>query len=58
MAAHSLNYAGTFVYQHQGRLEAMHVVHAMDAEGEREPLDHRIVPAQSFFYLINNFFRF
>jgi sigma-E factor negative regulatory protein RseB len=38
MAAHSLNYAGTFVYQHQGRLEAMHVVHAMDADGERERL--------------------
>lgn len=38
MAARSLNYSGTFVYQHQGRLEAMHVVHAMDAEGERERL--------------------
>ena len=38
MAARSLNYSGTFVYQHQGRLEAMQVVHAMDDAGERERL--------------------
>lgn len=38
MAAHSLNYTGTFVYQHQGRLEAMQIVHAMDEDGERERL--------------------
>ena len=39
MAARSLNYSGTFVYQHQGRLEVMHVVHAMDEEGgEQERL--------------------
>ncbi len=38
MAAHSLNYTGTFVYQHQGQLEAMQIVHAMDEEGERERL--------------------
>ncbi|MCO6414307.1 MAG: MucB/RseB C-terminal domain-containing protein [Thiogranum sp.] len=37
-ASQSLNYEGTFVYQHQGRLEAMHIVHAMDADGERERL--------------------
>jgi sigma-E factor negative regulatory protein RseB len=38
MAARSLNYTGVFVYQHQGRLEAMRVVHAMDEHGERERL--------------------
>ena len=38
MAGQSLNYSGTFVYQHQGHLEAMHIVHAMDDEGERERL--------------------
>lgn len=38
MAAHSLNYTGTFVYQHGGQLEAMQIVHAMDEEGERERL--------------------
>ena len=38
MAAHSLNYSGTFVYQHHGRLEAMQIMHAMDEEGERERL--------------------
>jgi sigma-E factor negative regulatory protein RseB len=37
-AAHSLNYVGTFVYQHRGNLEAMHIVHAMDEDGERERL--------------------
>ncbi len=37
-AARSLNYSGTFVYQHQGRLEAMQVVHAMDDAGEQERL--------------------
>ena len=37
-ASQSLNYEGTFVYQHQGRLEAMHIVHAMDEDGERERL--------------------
>jgi sigma-E factor negative regulatory protein RseB len=38
MAAHSLNYIGTFVYQHDGRLEAMQIIHAMDEAGERERL--------------------
>lgn len=37
-AAQSLNYAGTFVYQNQGHLEAMHIIHAMDDRGERERL--------------------
>ncbi len=38
MASQSLNYSGTFVYQHQGRLEAMQILHAMDEAGERERL--------------------
>ena len=38
MAARSLNYVGTFVYQHGGQLEAMQIVHAMDEAGERERL--------------------
>ena len=38
MASQSLNYSGTFVYQHQGNLEAMQIVHAMDDAGERERL--------------------
>jgi sigma-E factor negative regulatory protein RseB len=38
MAARSLNYVGTFVYENQGKLEAMRVVHAMDEDGEREHL--------------------
>lgn len=37
-AAQSLNYTGTFVYQNQGKLEAMQIVHAMDEKGERERL--------------------
>ncbi len=38
MAAQSLNYTGTFVYQNAGKLEAMHIIHAMDKDGERERL--------------------
>ena len=38
MASHSLNYSGTFVYQHEGRLESMQILHAMDDKGERERL--------------------
>ncbi len=38
MASQSLNYQGTFVYQHQGSLEAMRIVHARDETGERERL--------------------
>jgi sigma-E factor negative regulatory protein RseB len=37
-ASQSLNYTGTFVYQNQGKLEAMQIVHAMDSDGERERL--------------------
>jgi len=37
-ASRSLNYTGTFVYQHQNNLEAMQIVHAMDDSGERERL--------------------
>ena len=37
-AAQSLNYTGTFVYQNQGKLEAMQIVHARDSNGERERL--------------------
>jgi sigma-E factor negative regulatory protein RseB len=38
MAAQSLNYTGTFVYQNAGKLEAMHIVHVKDKDGERERL--------------------
>lgn len=38
MASRSLNYFGTFVYQRQGSLEAMQIVHARDESGERERL--------------------
>jgi len=38
MASQSLNYSGTFVYQRQGSLEAMQIVHARDESGERERL--------------------
>ena len=38
MASQSLNYYGTFVYQRQGSLEAMQIVHARDESGERERL--------------------
>ncbi len=38
MASRTLNYAGTFVYQHRGDLEAMRIVHAADGKGERERL--------------------
>ncbi|MDT8388030.1 MAG: MucB/RseB C-terminal domain-containing protein [Thiogranum sp.] len=37
-ASQTLNYSGIFVYQHQGQLEAMQIVHAMDESGERERL--------------------
>jgi len=37
-ASQSLNYTGTFVYQHQGGLEAMRIVHAVGGRGERERL--------------------
>jgi sigma-E factor negative regulatory protein RseB len=37
-AVQSLNYDGTFVYLHDGRLEAMRIVHAVDENGVRERL--------------------
>lgn len=37
-ASQSLNYTGVFLYQHQGRMDAMRIVHAMDENGERERL--------------------
>jgi len=37
-ALRSLNYDGTFVYLHDGKLEAMRVVHQTDEQGERERL--------------------
>ncbi|HET7308155.1 MAG TPA: MucB/RseB C-terminal domain-containing protein [Gammaproteobacteria bacterium] len=37
-ALESLNYTGNFVYLHQGELEAMHVVHRVDAQGDEERL--------------------
>lgn len=37
-AAHELNYTGTFVYQQGEALQSMHIVHAVDEEGEHERL--------------------
>lgn len=38
MASRTLNYSGTFVYQHGGLLEAMQIIHAAGSDGERERL--------------------
>jgi sigma-E factor negative regulatory protein RseB len=37
-AAHTLNYEGTFVYEHQGTMQSMKVFHGADEQGERERL--------------------
>ncbi|MEE8117953.1 MAG: sigma-E factor regulatory protein RseB domain-containing protein, partial [Gammaproteobacteria bacterium] len=37
-ALRELNYQGTFVYLHDQKLEAMEIVHRVDADGERERL--------------------
>lgn len=37
-SAHQLNYTGTFVYQQQGSLQSMKIVHAVDERGESERL--------------------
>jgi sigma-E factor negative regulatory protein RseB len=37
-ALQTLNYDGTFVYLHNGKLEAMRVIHQADGDGERERL--------------------
>lgn len=38
LAVQTLNYEGTFVYAHDGRMESMHVVHGVGERGERERL--------------------
>ncbi|MDX1594208.1 MAG: MucB/RseB C-terminal domain-containing protein [Gammaproteobacteria bacterium] len=37
-AVSELNYEGTFVYEHDGYLQTLHLVHQVDADGEREHL--------------------
>jgi sigma-E factor negative regulatory protein RseB len=37
-ALQTLNYDGTFVYLHDGKLEAMRIIHRMDQGGQRERL--------------------
>jgi len=37
-AAHKLNYEGTFIYEHAGRLQTMQVYHGTDGKSERERL--------------------
>jgi sigma-E factor negative regulatory protein RseB len=37
-AGHSLNYQGTFVYQHDNMVNTMHIVHRVDKDGARERL--------------------
>ncbi|MGD8788395.1 MAG: MucB/RseB C-terminal domain-containing protein, partial [Burkholderiales bacterium] len=38
-AARSLNYEGTFVYQHDERVETSRIVHFVDTDGEHEKLE-------------------
>jgi len=38
-AARTLNYAGTFVYQHGERVETSRIVHFVDTDGEHEKLE-------------------
>jgi sigma-E factor negative regulatory protein RseB len=45
-AAHQLNYTGTFVYQQSGALQTMHIVHAVDEQGEHERLVSLSGPAR------------
>lgn len=45
-AAHTLSYDGTFVYSHGDQLDAMRVVHAARADGERERLVSLSGPAR------------
>lgn len=37
-SAHQLNYTGTFVYQQDGSLQSMKIIHAVSKDGERERL--------------------
>ena len=39
-APQTLNYQGTFVYSHDGKIESMKIFHSVGAEGERERLFH------------------
>jgi sigma-E factor negative regulatory protein RseB len=45
-AAHQLNYTGTFVYQQGSALQTMHIVHAVDEDGEHERLVSLSGPAR------------
>lgn len=45
-AAHQLNYTGTFVYQQGNTLQTMHIVHAVDKDGEHERLVSLSGPAR------------
>jgi sigma-E factor negative regulatory protein RseB len=45
-AARQLNYVGTLVYQHDGRVETSRVVHMVDAHGEHEKLFNLDGPAR------------
>ncbi|MEP7207962.1 MAG: MucB/RseB C-terminal domain-containing protein [Casimicrobiaceae bacterium] len=45
-AARSLNYSGTIVYQHGGRVETSRLVHVKDAAGESEKLNNLDGPAR------------
>lgn len=37
-AAHTVNYDGTFIYSHNGQIDAMRIVHAATESGDRERL--------------------
>src|SRR5271170_7731709 len=45
-AARQLTYAGTLLYQHDGRVETSRVVHMIDAHGEHEKLFNLDGPAR------------
>ena len=45
-AAKQLNYAGTLVYQHDGRVETSRVIHMVDTTGEHEKLVNLDGPAR------------
>lgn len=46
IAARQLNYAGTLVYQHDGRVETSRVMHMVDTTGEHEKLVNLDGPAR------------
>jgi sigma-E factor negative regulatory protein RseB len=39
-SARELNYQGTFIYSHGGKMESMQIYHRVDANGERERVVH------------------